>query len=130
MTFSMTPRQIMDAYRAIQELSNIVLPYKTARRVVSLKKRLNEEFDVVLQMENAMVQEFGGRREKDGRIEFSDGKTAEAFLEKYDPAMEETTEIQLPQLDLSEYAGIIRISPRAVEALDRIIAFGEAEDGR
>lgn len=128
MKIVLTPRQIIRACKAARELSEIVLPYKEARRIVTMKKRLEEELETIGHMEKAMVQEFGGKLELDGQTKFPDNAAAEAFLEKYNPAMDEPVELRLPRLDLSGYASRIRISAAAVEALDNIVTF-DAEAG-
>ena len=124
----MTPSQIVSAHEAIQELSRVVLPYKTARQVARLKRRIDEEFEVVSSMEKAMVEEFGGSIEG-LRRKFPDESTAAAFDEKMRTYMDEDTEIKLPTVDLSKYAENIRISPATIDALDGLVKWEAKSDG-
>ena len=124
----MTPNQIVTARAAIQELSRVVLPYKTARQVARLKRRIDEEFEVVTSMEKAIVEEFGGSMEG-LRRKFPDESTAVAFDEKMRLYMEEETEIKLPTVDLSKYAENIRISPATIDALDGLVKWEAKSDG-
>lgn len=128
MTIKLSPRRVMSAYKAIRELSGQVFPYQTARAVMALKKRLDEEFSTALALENALVSEFGGETDGSGRFRFPDEEAEGAFLEKYRAAMDETAEIRLPRLDLSRYAGNLRLSAETLEALDGIVQFEEASD--
>ncbi len=129
-TITMTPNQILRAYNAARELSKIVLPYKAARPVVQLKRQLEDEFHTIAGMEDALLQEFSGKKEQNGQFRFPDNETAEAFLEKYNSAMEEPADIQFNRVDLSRYTDAIKISPASVDALDGIVVFEAQTDGR
>lgn len=126
----MTPNQITAAYRAVLELSNIVLPYKAARSVAGLKKRLAEENDIVVDMEKKLVAQYGGEVRHGGACEFPDPDAAERFRAVLNEAREQEADIKLPTVDLSAHTGLIRISPAAIEALEGIVIFEkEVEDG-
>jgi len=120
---SITPNEVLSAYRAIQELSKVVLPYKEARAVMNAKRALSTEFETVLAMETAMSDEFGVKRRRNGQFDFPDNETAENFLQKYEAAMEERTAVKLPLVDLSKYTDAIRLSAASVEALEGIVNF-------
>ena len=124
----MTPNQIVSAHEAIRELSRVVLPYKTARQVARLKRRIDEEFEVISSMEKAIVEEFGGSI-KGVHREFPDESTAAAFDEKMNTYWNEDAEIKLPTVDLSKYAENIRISPATIDALDGLVKWEEKSDG-
>ena len=127
MKIELSPRRVMEAYQAMYELSGQVFPYKTAR---ALKKRIGEEFDTALDMENTLLREFGGEKDEAGRFSFPDREAEAGFLEKYRAAMDETAEVRLPRLDLSRYAGNMRLSARSLEALEGIVRFEkETADG-
>ena len=124
----MTPNQIKDAYRAIQELSGVVFPYRVSRGISALKKRLGEELDTVAGMEKALVEKYGGKVERNGSITLS-GEHAKAFSDEYNALMSQDDEsIKLPVVDVSAFADTIRISPGAVEALEGIVIFEEVTD--
>lgn len=127
----MTPNQITAAYRAVLELSNVVLPYKAARRVTLLKKRLAEENDIVVDMEKKLVAQYGGEVRHGGACEFPDPDAAERFRVVLSEAREQEADIKLPTVDLSAHTSLIRISPAAIDALEGIVIFekGEVEDG-
>lgn len=124
----MTPNQIKNAYKAIQELSGVGFPYRVSRGISAIKKRLGEELETVAEMENALVEKYGGRVERGGSIKIS-GSDAQAFADEYNALMEQDDEsIKLPAVDVSAFADALRISPGAVEALEGIVIFEEVTD--
>lgn len=120
---NMTSRQISAAYRAILELTGIVLPYAPSRGVMDLKKRLEAENDTVVAMEKNLVVEYGGEVHPGGQCDFSDTDTAQRFREALEEARDQADDIKLPTVDLSKYTNLIRISPAAIEALEGIVIF-------
>lgn len=124
----MTPNQIKNAYRAIQELSGVVFPYRVARGIAALKKRLLEEVEAVAAMESALVEKYGGKIDRTGNAKVS-GENAQAFVDEYNAMMEQNDEsIQLPVVDVSAFADTLRISPDAVGWLEGIVLFEEVKN--
>lgn len=124
----MTPNQIKNAYRAIQELSGVVFPYRVARGIAALKKRLLEEVEAIAAMESALVEKYGGKIDRTGNAKVS-GKNAQAFVDEYNSMMEQNDEsIQLPVVDVSAFADTLRISPDAVDWLEGIVLFDEVKN--
>lgn len=121
-----TPNRIVSAYKAIHELSGTVFPYREARGVAKLKKRLTEEFETVLGMEKSLVEEYGGKCAS-GSYQFPDQDLAERFRQVYSAAMEQEDDIPLSAVDLSKYTDTIRLSPGAVEALEGLVIFEKGE---
>lgn len=119
----MNPKKIVDANKAITELSGIVLPYKAARAVVSLKRRLAEEFDMIADMEKTAIEKNGGKIDESGNVRFSDIENAKKFSEERTKFMNEEADIVLPEVDLSEYADQISLSPDSLSALENIVIF-------
>lgn len=122
----MTLQQVVKAYTHIEELSKSVFPYQTSRSLFRLKKRLREEFDVVLEMEEALVAEYDGAKKQNGAYKFPTEEKQRQFIAAYDELMTKEQDIKLPVVDLSKYTGMIRISAAAMEALDGLILFEEA----
>lgn len=121
----MTPNDIKNAYKAIQELSGTVFPYKVSRGIAALKKRLGEELETVAAMEMALVEKYGGIVEPNGSVRVR-GANSQAFADEYNDLMVQDDEsIKLPVVDVSAYADTLRISPGAVEALEGIVIFEE-----
>ncbi len=126
----MTPVEIVNAYRGSLELSNIVLPYKEARGVAHLKKRLEKENDIVAETEKAMAEQHGGKPNLDGTYSFGSPEEAGKFREALSEFRKQNDEIDLPMVDLSKHTSLLRLSPSAVEALDGIVIFeSEADNG-
>lgn len=124
----MTPNQIKNAYRAIQELSGVVFPYRVARGIAALKKRLLEEVEAVAAMESALVEKYGGKIDRTGNAKVS-GENAQAFVDEYNAMMEQNDEsIQLPVVDVIAFADTLRISPDAVGWLEGIVLFEEVKN--
>lgn len=119
----MTPNDIKNAYKAIQELSGTVFPYKVSRGIAALKKRLGEELETIAAMEMALVEKYGGRVEPNGSIRVR-GANSQAFADEYNALMEQDDDsIQLPVADVSEQADMICITPGAVAALEGLVIF-------
>lgn len=128
----MTPNEVKNAFRAIQELSSVVFPFRVSRGISALKKRLGEELDTVAGMEKALVEKYGGKIERNGSVTIS-GDNAKAFADEYNALMaQDDDSIKLPKVDVSAFVDMIRISPGAVEALDGIVTFEkeDADNGR
>ena len=118
----MTPKQIVAAHEAMKELSKVPLPYKVARQLSGLNRRLDQEVETISSMEHALVEEFQGSIERNG-IQFPDNETATAFDEKRKAFMEEDVPLKLPMVDLSKFADNLRISSGAVGALEGLVRF-------
>lgn len=124
----MTPNQIKNAYRAIQELSGVVFPYRVARGIAALKKRLLEEVEAIAAMESALAEKYDVKIDRTGNAKVS-GKNAQAFVDEYNAMMEQNDEsIQLPVVDVSAFADTLRISPDAVGWLEGIVLFEEVKN--
>lgn len=126
----MTPKQIIQAHGAIRELCGTVLPYRTAREVAALKRRLEEEFATLLDLERALAAELGGQIQRDG-LQFQDSAAAEAYQTRWEALLAEESDAVLPQADLSACVDTLRVSPGAVEALEGLVVFEReaAKDG-
>lgn len=125
----MTPNQIVNAYRYINDLSASVFPYTVTRDIVRLKRRIKDEFDTILSTEQGMVVKYNGLINKDGTYSFPDGEAAMQFAEEYEEFRGQDEDIALPTVDLSKYAASIRISAAAVEALDGLVIFEGDNNG-
>lgn len=123
----MTLRQIVEAYAHINELSKSVFPYKTTKDLIRLKKRLKEEFDTVVAMEEALVEKYHGAKSANGAYRFPDDKEREQFVIEYNQMTSQEHEIHLPAVDLSKYTGMLCLSPAAMEALEGIVTFEVTE---
>lgn len=119
----LTPAKVTAAYRAVLELSNIVFPYKPARSVATLAKRLAEENDIVADMEKKLAAEYGGEMQPSGVCDFPDPDTAKHFRDALEEIREQEAEIKLPTVDLSRFTSSIRISAASIEALEGIVIF-------
>lgn len=122
----MTPKKVVSAYRAIKEISGTVFPYKTARAVALLKRRLQEESDIIADAQRSLVEHYGGKA-NGKRVDFADEEKASEFLTHYDSFMKEDTEIKLPAVDLSKYVNTMRLTPDIIEGLDGIVIFEKEE---
>lgn len=121
----MTPNEIIHAYRAVQELSGAVFPFKLARDIARLKKRLSDEFSTVLAMERSLVEHYGGEV-KGNNFVFSTSSAREAFTKHYENVMtQDDDSIPLPTVNLTGYTDGLRLSPDAVAALEGIVIFEE-----
>lgn len=120
----MTPKQILSAYKAISELTGCVLPYKVSRSIHKLATRLEEEYKTILKTEQNMAAQYDGVATSNG-YEFKDSDIAKQFYIQYNEFMAQEDDIELPNIDLSEYTDILKISAIAIEALKDIVYFGE-----
>lgn len=123
----MTPKQIIQAYTAMEELTGIALPYHTTRRLAALKKRLGEEFRIISEMENNLRQKYAGVITPDNRYRFSSAEERQAFSDEWESFLGEEDTIQLPEVDLSDFVDNLQISVEALTALEDIIQFEKQE---
>lgn len=123
----MTANQIVNAYRAVHELKGLILPYKAARAVAQLKKKLDEEMTVIIGMEQAIVRKHGGKTKSNGSYDFASPAAAAACKEELDGFNGEEVEVELPVVDLTEFVDQVSISPAAIEALEGIVLFEGSE---
>lgn len=127
----MTPIQVVEAYKAILELSKSVFPYKESRKIAKLKKALKDEYEAVIELEENMAKKYGGTKEGNGVIKFPSADDKEAFDKEHNAYIQEEADIKLPAVDISKYTDQLKISPDSVFALDGIVKFEKGEaDGR
>lgn len=119
----MTADQIVKAYRAVHELHGMVLPYRAARDVARLKRKLDEEMKVIVQMEQTIVGKYKGKTQANGSYQFETPAMANACKVELDQFNQDEAPVDLPMVDLSEYADQICISAGAIEALEGLITF-------
>lgn len=123
----MTPDKVLSAYRAIKEISGLAFPYKTARSVAKLKRRLQEEAEIVENANRALVEKYGGKL-KGNKVRFEDPEQFEKFQAEYNDFMGQDADIKLPTVDLSKHTSVMRLSPDTIEALDGIVLFEKEDD--
>lgn len=112
----MTPNKIVNAYRAVRELSGAILPYRAARGVFALQKRLAEEFEAIAEIERKIVTEHGGKADENGKYTFPDVDKMKAFRDRYNAMMEEQADVEFPVVDLSECTDALHLSPASIAA--------------
>ena len=116
-------KEVIMAYRAVLELSEARFPYRTAREVAALRRRLREEYETVAERELALAKELGVESTETGRFRTRDPAKAEEFRRRHEAQMDEAAEIDLPAVDLSEFTETLQVSPDCLEALEGIVAF-------
>lgn len=126
----MTPREIINIHNALNELSKTVFPYKTARKIAGLSKRVKEEIDIINSQEHAIANKYGGKYEPGGKINFSDSDAAVKFAKEFDVMMDEDVDVNFTPVDVSKYTDALRLTPKTIEALDGVIIFEEGDNGR
>ena len=116
-------KEVIAAYKAILELAETRFPYRTAREVSALRRRLREEYETVAERELALAKELGVESTETGRFRTRDPAKAEEFRRRHEAQMDEAAEIDLPAVDLSEFTETLQVSPDCLEALEGIVAF-------
>lgn len=126
----MTPTQISNIYAALGELDGLVLPYKVSRKLTGLIRAVRSEYEAVIKAEAALVEQYGGKY-SGNNITFADEVKAREFGAAYDKfRAEDDDTIAFAPVDISRYTAQLNISPRAVDALDGIVIFEEAGNGK
>lgn len=126
----MTPREIINIHNALNELSKTVFPYKLARKIAGLSKRVKAEIEVINSQERAITNKYNGKYEPGGKISFPDTDTAVEFTREFDAMMDEDVDIRLTPVDVSKYADTLQLTPQTIEALEGVIIFEEGDNGR
>ena len=124
----MTPKKIINIYAALSELNSVVFPYKVARKIAGLNKRVREEFEIIVGQETALVKKYEGKRERDGKITFYDTEKAEKFAEEFEAMQNEDVDISLVPVDISKYVDGLQLTPQSIEALEGVIIFEVGDD--
>lgn len=121
----MTPKKIMEAYKAVNELANCIFPYAVTRQICLLKKRLTEEFYIVLKSEKDMVHKYGGEFSEDRTYKFSSHDDAAQFYREYQNFLDQEIYIDLPKVDVSKCQSTLVISAASIAALEGVVTFEE-----
>lgn len=121
----MTPGQVMSAYKAVNELANCAFPYSVTRQVHALKKKLTDEFNIVLEAEKALVAKHKGTASENGSYHFETVEAATAFHREYQDFLHQEGDVNLPKVDLSRCFDSIVISAASIDALEGIVIFEE-----
>ena len=120
----MTPERIVRIHDALDELSGVRFPYKVARQLAVLNRRVNEETAIIYTMERDLVKQFGGTVSKLGALRFDSNEAREAFAAAHETIMlEENEEVSLPTVDLAKYTSMLTLSPSALDALEGVVIF-------
>ncbi len=119
---NMTPKRIVEAYKAAEQLSRNDFPYRVSREIAALRNRLREEFETVADMEEALVEKYQGKPAGNG-IRFKDAGALQAYQAERGEKMGQTAEIDLPAVDISAFADTLQISANGLEALEGIVRF-------
>lgn len=120
----MTPTKIVAIHNAVNELSVCVLPYRNARDVNKLKRKVQDEIDTIVSAEKAIVEKHSGQFTDTG-FKFNTEEDAKAFRAEYENFMSQDAEVDLPKIDLSQCADLLRLTPNAIDSLDGIVNFGD-----
>lgn len=120
----MTAEQIITAYKAVGQLTDVTLPFKEARGIAKLQKRLGEEIETIGKMERNLVADMGGEIREDDSIHFPTDEAAAEYLARHKELFSQDDDsIQLPKVDLSKCTSGLRLTPGAIDALEGIIKF-------
>lgn len=120
-------REVIAAYRAVLELGEVRLPYRKAREVAALRRRLREEYETAAQREAALARELGVETAENGRFLARDAARAEEFRRRREAQMDEEAEMDLPAADLSQFTDMIQLSADCLEALEGMVIFEKGE---
>lgn len=121
----MTPGQVMSAYKAVNELANCAFPYSVARQVHALKKKLTDEFNIVLEAEKTLVAKYRGTTSENGSYHFETVEAATAFHKEYRDFLNQEGDVDLPKADVSRCFDAVVISAASIDALEGIVIFEE-----
>lgn len=124
----MRQRDVVAAYRAALELGEVRLPYRKAREVAALRRRLREEYETAAEREMDLARELGVEPGENGRFRTREAARAGEFRRRREEQMNEEAEIGLPVVDLSEFADTVQLSANCLEALEGIVIFEKGED--
>ncbi len=119
----MKQREVIGAYRAVLELAEVRFPYRKAREVAALRRRLREEYETVAERETELAKELGVEALETGKFRTRDPAAAEAFRRRHEEQMNEEAEFDFPAVDLSEFTEMLQVSPDCLEALEGIVVF-------
>lgn len=121
----MTPSQVMNAYRAVNELAKCAFPYAVTRQVHALKKKLTDEFNTVVAAEKALVDKHKGTTTETGAYHFETVEAATKFHREYQDFLNQEGDVDLPTVDVSRCSDAVILSATSLEDLEGIVIFEE-----
>ena len=123
--------KIVNSMSALQGMTQMRLPYATARDIYKMYKKFEEEYNFFIQEEIKLVNEFGEKDEqgkpivyKNGTVKFSDIESKNKYEAKLTELGAQESDIQVKPIVLKEAdIGEQVISPETMGKLEGIISF-------
>lgn len=110
------------------------LPYRVIRSFQQLRRALKAEADAVRSEQLKLIDLHHGKVKEDSVVVFSSKEDIPAYQESWQRLMDETVELDVTPIDLSEYADYVCFGSADVD-MDALSCFvilerGDAADGR
>jgi len=96
---TITVKQAVEAYGAIQRISHATLPFMTARELRKLRDKLKTEYEIVAEEEKKLIEKYAGAVEGNG-VKFKTKEDKENFEMERDTIYNQTIDIDAEQINL------------------------------
>lgn len=114
--------QVINAYKALTNLSNQVLPIRISYAIHKLRKSLSTAWDFQVEREKYILEKYGAHFEN-GMIIFSDPNVVKDFEMEFNELNQMESDFKLDSPIIIPMAEGIAITPNDIDALDGFVIF-------
>ena len=118
--------KLINAYKVISDLYQQRLPLPISYKLYKLKNTLQKAWDFQVDSERKLIDEFKPNPTDDGRLQFADVDSAQAFDKRVKEVLDMDSDIEITPVSLPLIDGM-SITPEDIEKLEGIINFTEGE---
>ena len=116
--------KLVNAYKVISDLYQQRLPLPISYKLYKLKIALQKAWDFQVDSERKLIDEFKPNALDDGRLQFADVDSAQAFDSRVREVLDMDSDIEITPITLPLIDGM-SITPDNIEKLEGIVKFTE-----
>ena len=122
----MTYQQVVNAKKAIDEISKFKYPISISYTLFKFKKRIDELFQFEVEQEKKQIDQFHGRVQHDGTIVFQNQEECSACTEAINQILHsEISEDIEPVVICLQDIPDVQMTPETIDLLDGFVLFTE-----
>lgn len=119
----MTTQQMLNAFPVMQKIMTLNLPIKTAYKVYTLAKQINDKKEFFINEEKKLIEIFQAEVLENGNIRFNSYESQEAFSKKHAELFSyEIDDIEMLELSFSELKDAT-FTPNDIHMLEGVVNF-------
>jgi len=122
---NMKLKQLVEGIDSLGILMELKLPSTISYRIALLAKKINPELEAYNKQRNELLKEYASPvKDEDGKdtgqLKFKDEQAIKDFNGKIEPLLEEEINVDIPEINIADFAGI-NIEPKHLVNLDWLI---------